>query len=313
MKVVILGYSGLIGSCLLENLIKNTNYHIICVGRKIEKKPLKNFRIKYIKWDFNTFHKTNLFFLKKSDVIVNCIGKTNGSFNSINRVNVIFIKKLLKFINFNKLKIRLVHLSSIAVYRGNNKILGQKKTINENNSTKSNDLYSKTKLEGDLLVQYTKKKNSNKNFSYTILRISNVFGGKKNSNLFKFIKYSLKFGFWIKCKDDIVFNLINVKDVVQATILTISKMKLSKNKVYIVSDDCKQNDLYKNYEIRYKKKINKINLNINFIKFINIFSPISKKLLNFILIISNRISYNNKKIKSELNFKPKFSLQKLNF
>lgn len=313
MKVVILGYSGLIGGCLLENLIKNTNYHIICVGRKIEKKPFKSFRIKYVKWDFNTFQKKNLIFLKKSDVIINCVGKTNESFNVINRVNVIFIKKLLKFINFNKLKIRLVHLSSIAVYRGNNKILGQKKTINENNSTKSNDLYSKTKLEGDLLIQYTKKKNSNKNFSYTILRISNVFGGKKNSNLFKFIKYSLKFGFWIKCKDDIVFNLINVKDVVQATILTISKMKISKNKVYIVSDDCKQNDLYKNYEIRYKKKINKINLNINFIKFINIFSPISKKLLNFTLIISNRISYNNKKIKSELNFKPNFSLQKLNF
>ena len=90
-------------------------------------------------------------------------------------------------------------------------------------------------------------------------------------------------------------------------------MKLSKNKVYIVSDDCKQNDLYKNYEIRYKKKINKINLKINFIKFINIVSPISKKLLNFILFFSHRISYNNKKIKSELNFKPKFSLQKLNF
>ena len=105
---------------------------------------------------FNTFIR-QIYFLKKSDVIVNCIGKTNESFNSINRVNVIFIKKLLKFINFNKLKIRLVHLSSIAVYRGNNKILGQK-TINENNSTKSNDLYSKTKLEGDLLIQYTKKK-----------------------------------------------------------------------------------------------------------------------------------------------------------
>lgn len=308
MKIVILGYTGLIGSYVLENIIKKTSHQIICVGRKIENKPYKNSRIKYVKWNFNTFQKQSLFFLKKSDAIINCVGKMDESIHNVNKVNVIFLKKLLKYINTNKFKIRFVHLSSVAVYGGIDKNLGQKKNISENNLTKVNNLYSKSKLEGDLLIQNVNKKNLNKKFSYTILRISNVFGGRKKSNLFKFVKFSLKFGFWIKCHNDIIFNFIHVKDVAQAAVLTISKLKLSKNKIYIVSDDCEQNQLYKNHQAQNKKKISKIHLNIEIAKFLIIFIPLSKKILNFILIISNRISYNNKKIKRELNFKPAFSL-----
>ena len=105
-----------------------------------------------------------------------------------------------------------------------------------------------------------------------------------------------------------------MKDISQAVTLLISKPKVSKNKTYIVSDDCKQFQVYENYQKFNKKKIIKIQISKNLIKFLINFIPFSKKIINFMLLISNRVSYSNKKIKKELNFKPKFSLhQKMKF
>ena len=310
MVIVILGYTGLIGNKILENLIKNKSFNLICVGRSIKNKPHINSKIKYYKWDFNTFKNSNLLFLKKANIIINCVGKTDNNLHDLENINFIFVKKLLEHINNHKLKVRLVHLGSVAVYGRGKNYFGRYKLISENSITRANDLYSKSKLKGDELIQNTVKKKLNKNFSYTILRISNVFGGSRNSNLFKFVLFSLKSCFWIKCFDDIIFNFIHVKDVAQAVILLISRLKVSKNKTYIVSDDCKQYQVYENYEIFHKKKIIKIRVPKNFIKLLIYFLPINEKILNFFLLISTRASYSNKKIKNELNFKPKFSLHK---
>ena len=310
MKVVILGYSGLIGNSILENLAKNNSIYIFCVGRNVKHKPFRNPRIKYFKWDFVTFKKSNIFFLKKANIIINCVGKNNTSESNLKNINVIFVKKLIQYINIHKSKVRLVHLSSVALYGGGKNYLGKEKIISENSALKTDDLYSESKQKADYFIQNVVKKNINKNFSYTILRISNVFGGRKKSNLFKYITFSLKVGFWIKCFNDVVFNFVNVKDVSQAVILTLSKLKISKNKTYIVSDDCKQYQLYKKYQNLYKKKIIKTHIPFILLKLLISFLPLPKKIMNFILIISSRVSYSNKKIKTELNFKPRFSLQK---
>ena len=310
MKIVILGYAGLIGNSILENLAKNTSFNLICVGRNIKNRPYIHKRIKYFKWDFITFKKSNLLFLEKTNIIINCVGKTDNDLNNLENINFIFIKKLLNYINGYQSKVRLIHLSSVAVYGGVKNYLGQYKLISENSATKINDLYSKSKLKGDSLIKNTIKKNLNKNFSFTILRITNVFGGEKKSNLYSFVMYSLKFGFWIKCFNNIFYNFINVKDVSQAVILIITKLKVSKNKTYIVSDDCRQYQLYENYQNLYKKKLIKISVPFSFIKIFIYYLPLPKKLINFILIISSRVSYSNKKIKKELNFNPKFSIQK---
>jgi nucleoside-diphosphate-sugar epimerase len=310
MIVVILGYTGSIGNSILASLAKNNSLNLICVGRNIKNKPYLNSKIKYIEWDFSSFKSYNLLFLKKANVIINCVGKADSSVNDLENTNVIYVKKLLKHINTYKLKVRLIHLGSVAVYGESINYLGQYKLISENSAIKVKNLYSKSKLKGDLLIKNINKKNLNENYSYTILRISNVFGGKKKSNLFKFVMFSLKFGFWIKCHNDIIFNFVNVKDVTQAVMLVISNLKVSKNKTYIVSDDCKQNQLYKNYQNLYKKKIIKTQIPISFVKFLIYFLPLPKKLISFILIISSRVSYSNKKIKKELNFNPKFSILK---
>ncbi len=308
MKIVILGYTGLIGKSILNYLAKNTSTNLICVGRNIKKKPFNNIRIKYFKWDFNSFRKSNLLFLKKADIIINCVGKTENSINNLEKINVIFLEKLLKYINSRKLKLRFIHLSSISVYGGVKNYFDRQKLVSENSPIKLNDLYSESKLKGDLLIQNLSKKNINNNFSYTILRITNVFGGKKKSNLFKFVIFSLRTGFWIKSYDDVVFNFVNVKDVTQAVILTISKLKYSKNKIYIVADDCKQLKIYENYQKLFNKKFIKVHIPLILLKLIYYFFPLPNKLLNFIFLTSSRVSYNNKKIKKDLNFKPRFSL-----
>ena len=153
MKVVVLGYTGLIGSYVIEYLIKKTGYDIICVGRDIERKPYKNSRVKYVNWDFNSFKKSNLFFLEKVNIIVNCAGKSNENKKKLEKINYLFLKKLIRYINTNKFKVRLVHLSSVAVYGRVFKNFGQKKIISENSPIKINDIYSKTKFKGDILIQ----------------------------------------------------------------------------------------------------------------------------------------------------------------
>ena len=92
MKIIILGYNGLIGRNILELLVKNINkskkFNLICVGRKINFQPFKNKKIKYIKWNFTEFSKSKLYFLKKKCIIINCIGKTNSDMKNLKKMNV---------------------------------------------------------------------------------------------------------------------------------------------------------------------------------------------------------------------------------
>ena len=308
MTIVILGYSGEIGNDILKSLADNFSINLICVGKNIKNKPKKNSNIKYIKWDFKTFKKKKLTFLKKTNIIINCVGKTDNNAEGIEYINFIFVKKLIEYINLNKFKLRLIHLSSVSIYGGPKNFFGTKKLISENSTTLTYDNYSKSKLKADLIIQNVVKENLNKNFSFTILRISNVFGGRQQSNLFKFVLFSLKSCIWVKSYEDIIFNFVNIKDVTQSVILIITKIKISKNKTYIVSDDCKQYELYKKYQKTLKKKILKIPLPFKLLKFINFF-PLPKKIFNLIYLISSRVTYSNVKIKNELNYKPKFSIQ----
>lgn len=308
MRIVILGYTGFIGKSILEHLVRDSSLFLVCVGRNIKYKPFINSKISYHKWNFTSFKDSNLLFLKKSNIIINCVGKTDDIKNNQENINTIFIKKLLEYINNSKFKVRFLHLSSVSVYGSKKNFPDRLKLFSEKSTVNANNLYSESKLKADLIIQNFTKKNLNNNFSYTILRISNVYGDQNKSNLLKYVIFSIKSGFWIKCSNDILFNFINVKDVAQSVILVINKLIVSKNKIYIVSDDCKQYRIYNGYQKFYKKKIIKIQISNYLINFLINFLPLPKKVINFMKLISNKTSYSNKKIKNELNFKPKFSL-----
>ena len=309
MNIVILGYTGLIGSNILRYLSKDKSFNLICVGKKIKKKPYLNPKIKYLKWDYNTFEDSELSFLKNANIIINCVGKTGDFKNDIENINTNFIKNFLNYSKSKHLKFRFIHLSSVSVYGANNEYFGSRIVFNENSKIRLNGIYSRSKYLSEKFLKDFFHEQFKCNISYTILRISNIYGEKKKSNLLNYIKFSLKINIWLRCFDDILFNFVNVKDVVQAITLIISNLKITKNKTYIVSDDCNQLDVYKNYEKKFHKKIYKIQMPISLLRFLYNYIPLPKKFLNLILLTSSRVSYSNKKIRNELNFNPKHSLK----
>ena len=311
MNIILLGYNGLIGSYILKSLAKkikkNFSYEIVCVGRNIKDKPFKNKKIRYIKWDFLTFSKSNLFFLKKKNILINCIGKNYGNVKDFKKINLIFIQKLLYYIQKNKISTHIINLSSVSVYNVEKKNFCKIKNITENSKIKLSNSYSKSKLDGDIIIQNSQK-NNNK-FSYTILRIANVFSYSKNSHAFRFIRFLLKKGIWFKCSNNTNYHFIHVEDVASAVLLCIFNPKISSNQIYIVADDSNQFKLHKIYAKYYNLKLLTIPISAKFLKFIEIYVPVPKKILNFFITISSEINYDNFKIKKELNFKTQYSLR----
>ena len=306
MQVVILGYTGSIGHFILRELFKQKNLNIICVGRRIKKKTFNHYRIKYLKWDFLDYSMASAFFLKKTDVIINCAGKISSKSNNFEKINFILIKKLINEILKIKKTIRLIQLSSVSVYGANKKYLLKKISITENFPEAPNDSYASSKLKADL---YIKKivKNNNKYLSYSILRITNVIGLKNESNLFRFFKFFIKCSLRFNFSSHVVFNFIHVKDVAKVVLLTLLKLNVSKNKIYIVSNDqlyCEINKIYSNVN-----KFTNISLPKIFFRFIFFLFSNQSKITKFFSAISSEISYSNNKIKKELGFNPKFSIK----
>ena len=306
MKIIVLGYTGLIGSSVLRRLAKNKSFNLICVGRTNNKIAINNENIKYLKWDFKTFKNSKVSFLREGNILINCTGKTNNDFKNLEYINTLFIKKLTEHINKNKYNIRLIHLSSVSVYGQDLNFDSKYKIFTENEKLIPSNIYSKSKIKAEKFVKYASFRNLNNNYTFTILRISNVFGTKKKTNLFKFVAGSFKIGFWIKCSENIMFNFIHVKDVAQAVYQVVLKLKVSKNKIYNVVNDFNQKQIYKNYNKLYKKKLIEINISTKILKFFYLFCPLPIKILNLFLLISSQMHYSNDKIKKELNFKPKY-------
>ena len=55
---------------------------------------------------------------RNSNVIINCVGKTNNKLEDFDYINNIFLKKLFKFLSDLKQKVRFINLSSVSVYGG---------------------------------------------------------------------------------------------------------------------------------------------------------------------------------------------------
>ena len=314
MRVVLLGYNGLLGSHILNQLIshinKNYQFDLICVGRNIRNQPFNNIKLKYIKWDFVSFTKTKLSFLNKENIIINCVGKNSNSEKNLDKINVVFIKKLINYIQKSRILVRFIHLGSVSVYGAEKKYINKVVNITEDSEINPYDLYSKSKLKSELYIRNFAKINK-KNFSYTILRIANVFSDLKNPNSFILINFLLKKGIWFKCSDSTNYHFIHAKDIALAVLLCISNLKKSKNKIYIVSDDSNQFELHKIYSIRQAFKILKIPISLKFIDLIIKHIPLPSIIFNFLLSISSQVTYDNHKIKKELNFKTIHSLRKI--
>ena len=307
MNIILLGYNGLIGNYILKDLVQHLkkihNFKITCVGRNIKNKPFKNKKIRYVKWNFLNFSKSKIFFFSKKNILINCVGKNSSNLKNLRETNVIFIQKLVDYIQNNKISVRLIHLGSVSVYNVEKKKLGRIKNIKENSKIKSSDSYSKSKLEADIFIQ-----KMNNKISYTILRIANVFSYSKNSRAFNLISFLLNKGIWFKCSYNTRYHFIHAKDVASAVLLCIFNLRRSRNKIYIVADDNNQFQLHKIYAKSYNLKLLIIPISFRFLMLISKYFFLPKKILNLFFTISSEINYDNNKIKKELNFKTRYSL-----
>ena len=181
--------------------------------------------------------------------------------------------------------------------------------ITESSTLSSYDLYSKSKIESDLLIQDYSKKNYN-DFSFTILRIANVFSYSNNPKSFRLINYLLMKGIWFNCSNNTNYHFIHAKDIAFAVLLCILNLQKSKNKIYIVSDDINQLQLHKIYAKKNKSLLFKIPVPLKLLELIIKNISLPSIILNFLLTISSQVIYDNNKIKKELNYKILYSLKK---
>ena len=86
-------------------------------------------------------------------------------------------------------------------------------------------------------------------------------------------------------------------------------MKKSKNKIYNISDDINQFQLHEIYAKTFKLKLFIIPISLRLLNLIIKPLLIPKKIFNFFLTISSQTTYNNNKIKKELNFRTSYSLK----
>ncbi len=137
-KTLVLGSTGMVGRTIFDYLANKYPLMILGSSRTPQKKSnIFLFETK------DTFERLKLKTLKVK-YIVNCIGILNGSKNpeEMKIVNSKFPHKLEKFCKQKKIK--LIHVSTDAVFDDNSKINF------EDSTTNPSDYYGKTKLKGEI-------------------------------------------------------------------------------------------------------------------------------------------------------------------
>lgn len=163
MKILITGYTGYIGSHILNFLTRKKEFSkIICLGRK---RPFKSKKIKFLKRNLN-----KLFLIKEKeiDIILHIAGANeviSKDENLAYQNTFIITQNLIKSLKKTKIN-KFIYFSTAQVY-GNNNI------INEKNSTNSGNFYATTHEMSELLIKFYTKNNIKNS---TIIRPFNVFG-----------------------------------------------------------------------------------------------------------------------------------------
>ena len=154
MNIIIFGSTGMLGSSVIKEFVKNPKFKIFATYQNKDKKNmlLKNYSLNRV-----TFLKVNIanidnFRLKKiisrMDVIINCIGLINQKKNIKNyhktmmKINTLFPKKLNKL---SKPKQKIYQIATDGVYDG---YVGK---YNEDESHSATDIYGLSKSKGEII------------------------------------------------------------------------------------------------------------------------------------------------------------------
>lgn len=284
MRLIVTGATGFIGKHLIESA--QQHFQIVCLTRSHETSR-KSQNVSFVQTDYELDSLKDIF--REGDVLIHLAGQrltkneANPKLLSFIESNVRITENLL--IAACEAKIRQIVLAStIGVYSD---IDGMPYT--EDIITHPSTIYGLSKLMGEQLVNYYCMKNSIKS---TIFRLSQCFGiGEKDSPvLMRFIKQA-KEKQQLKAQDnEFYLDEIYVKDVVEVMLLSIRKevegtFNVGGGKAYSI--------------LNMAETVNSVFDNVHNINVIS-----SKKIRNE----SNFLSL--KKIETQLNWSPKFDLEK---
>ncbi len=167
MKVLVLGSNGQLGRCVSDHL-KNTDFKVTYTSRE--------------QIDITDLKKTENQILRTSpDVIINAtaytaVDKAEEDKKNANLVNHLAVKNIAEICN--QLGCWLIHISTDYVFDGN-----AKTPYKENDKTNPLGVYGKTKLKGELAIQFSGCK-------HIIIRTAWVFSEYGNN----FLKTMLRLG-----------------------------------------------------------------------------------------------------------------------
>ncbi len=257
-NILIIGSSGYLGKKLKNNLSKR--YNLITPNKK---------ELNIIKLD-----KIKKYFKNNIDFVINLSGQISKNRKSMKNIIVNGNKNIIQVCKNKKLKV--FYLSTSLIYGFSNQ------KLKENSIKNPVDFYAKFKFRAE--QSYLKS-----NINYIILRLCNIYNGKKNGIVKNMIN-SLKKNKPINLTNKNVYrNYIHIDDAVHV----ICKMleKNLKHKVYNLGfENLKLISLIKYLEKKLKIKIKYFNRNLDLNK-----------------IPSQKICL--KRIFNEIKYKPKHSIQ----
>lgn len=230
MKALVTGATGFIGSNLVERLLREGWKVKALVRVKSSYTAIKKWGVDIFVGDI-TNSKSVQEATRGADVLFNCAAALSHHRlpdKDYWEVNVKGIENVLKACNKSEMK-RVVHISTVGIYGKTGKI-----ALNEEDSPKPDDIYSKTKFEGEKLIWREIKRG---HLYITIIRPTIGYGHGDTRpgflNLFKLIKKKL----FIPIGDGKnLFHTVYVDNLVDALILAATK-KEAINEDFIIGDE----------------------------------------------------------------------------
>lgn len=295
MKIGITGANGFIGSLLVQKHLELGD-EITVLSRKAHTK----IRVANVCFgdltDINSLHE----FVKNIDILYHCAAEIIDE-SKMEATNVLGTENLIKAAS-GKIK-HWVQLSSVGVYGPIDNGI-----ISENQPYKPNNKYEKSKLKSDLLVLEATKKQL---FTCTIIRPSNVFGVlMKNNSLFALIKTIDQGFYFFVGEKGASANYITDENVIEALYLGATNLN-AVNKIYNISDWSSIEEFVGIISKYLKKPVPKYRIPLKpviILAKITSFIPNNPLTVSRLLALCNTSKYSTSKIKNELHYKNRNTL-----
>lgn len=291
-KVLLTGFSGFLGSTILEFLEKN-KYEVVKAGRN--KKADIQFDLSN-----NILPQVEVDYLIHVAGKAHIVPKTNIEKEDFFNVNYIGTKNLLTGLNLDKLK-TIIFISTVAVY---GKETGE--LIDENTPLKGVTPYALSKIKAEEALTNFGAKN---NINVVVLRLPLITGKNPVGNLQSMIK-GIKKGYYFRIgKGDAQRSIISAIDVAK-----VIPDLLNLNGIYNYTD-CTHPTIAQIDTViarKYNKKIKKLpKLLLKWIAKIGDIIPFFPFNSNKFDKLTNTLTFSNKKILREIKFKPNNGLNSI--